>query len=63
MPTGRDTARSSRAQRGAAMTEYLLVTAVVTAVLLANPGVVGELVAAIQRIYRAFTWALSQTIH
>lgn len=54
---------SKRGQRGAAMTEYVVVTALVATVLLANPGVVQELVDALKRMYEAFTYALSRTIH
>lgn len=45
------------------MVEYVLVTVVLAAVLLGNPDVVQELLGAIRRIYQAFTYALSRTIH
>lgn len=49
------------AQRGSAVIEYTIVTFLAVAVLVAEPNVVVELMEAIQKVYNAFTHALSLT--
>lgn len=56
-------ATPSRAQRGAAMVEYTIATALVALVLIGNPGIVHKLIEAISKLYQAFTYAISLTVH
>lgn len=58
----RITIASVRRQKGAAMVEYAIVTGLVALVLIGKPSVVERLVQAIKQLYRAFTYAISQTI-
>lgn len=52
---------SRRNQHGSALIEYTVVTGLAVLVLLSNPNVVAETIAAIKSVYEAFAYSLSTT--
>ncbi|MBD9535961.1 MAG: hypothetical protein ACN6RG_08425 [Stenotrophomonas sp.] len=50
---------SRRAQRGAALIEYTIVTVLGIIVLVAEPNIILELVQALRKAYSSFVYALS----
>lgn len=50
---------SARAQRGSALIEYSIVTALGIIVLVAEPNIILELVQAMRKAYSSFVYALS----
>lgn len=50
-----------QSQRGSAMVEYALISALVVIVLLSGPSVITQILEAIRQVYEAFTFAIGLT--